>query len=578
MTGWIVETLIGTSLLLVIVLALREPVARTFGARVAYLLWLAPALRLVLPPVPESWLPSAVAPVDDIVVTIAGAPEVSAVPAAEVAGAVTPAVLAAPVDWAAVLLAVWLGGAVLFFLFHALSYLRFTRAVMTDARPLYRERGIDVAESGRVSAPIAFGLAHPAVVLPANFDQRFDALEQRLAVAHEIAHHRRGDVAVNFVALAVLALFWWNPLAHFAHAMFRLDQEAACDDTVLDGASADERSAYALALFKAATGGVPLAACTMATKNQLKLRLRRIIRSQHGSVPVRAGLVMMAVMLPVGLLGTASNTVAAKAADAVEAKATGDAMPMLVLNGGVIDAVGDDAFVEVARDRAAWQQAVAEEARREAAIARREAREAAMRAREALARGNRSLQPRDHPEELAWAQEAAREAEEAARHAVEQARQAEQDAREARREALIEAREARREAATALREAEHEMNAELRSTVIRLHRVPVAPPVTAPPVPPAAPVPAVRVDCPDKAAKRTVAATVLKSSEGTMSVALCSGALVADRAMIRREMIKGLSEARSGIAAEAELDRATRARIVAMIDARLAELKGKENW
>ena len=45
MSGWIIETLIASTLLMLFVLALREPVSRHFGPRIAYALWLLPALR-----------------------------------------------------------------------------------------------------------------------------------------------------------------------------------------------------------------------------------------------------------------------------------------------------------------------------------------------------------------------------------------------------------------------------------------------------------------------------------------------------------------------------------------------------
>ena len=43
MSGWIIETLIASTLLMLFVLALREPVSRHFGPRIAYALWLLPA-------------------------------------------------------------------------------------------------------------------------------------------------------------------------------------------------------------------------------------------------------------------------------------------------------------------------------------------------------------------------------------------------------------------------------------------------------------------------------------------------------------------------------------------------------
>ena len=49
MTEWLTGTLVATSALILLVLLVREPVRRTFGARVAYGLWLIPAARLLMP-------------------------------------------------------------------------------------------------------------------------------------------------------------------------------------------------------------------------------------------------------------------------------------------------------------------------------------------------------------------------------------------------------------------------------------------------------------------------------------------------------------------------------------------------
>ena len=57
------ETLIATAMLMALVMALREPVRRLFGAQVAYALWLLPALRMVLPPLPAAWRDAAATPI-----------------------------------------------------------------------------------------------------------------------------------------------------------------------------------------------------------------------------------------------------------------------------------------------------------------------------------------------------------------------------------------------------------------------------------------------------------------------------------------------------------------------------------
>ena len=55
--SWLAGNLVVASLLVLAVVLLRRPVAIWFGARAAYALWLAPALRLVLPPLPQSSAP-----------------------------------------------------------------------------------------------------------------------------------------------------------------------------------------------------------------------------------------------------------------------------------------------------------------------------------------------------------------------------------------------------------------------------------------------------------------------------------------------------------------------------------------
>jgi len=58
--SWLAGNLLVASLLVAAVLLLRRPVARLFGPRAAYALWLAPALRLIVPPLPEAAISAAV--------------------------------------------------------------------------------------------------------------------------------------------------------------------------------------------------------------------------------------------------------------------------------------------------------------------------------------------------------------------------------------------------------------------------------------------------------------------------------------------------------------------------------------
>ena len=61
--NWLFEALIASTLLMVVVLALRAPVRRVFGPDIAYTLWALPVLRLAMPPLPASWREVAAAPI-----------------------------------------------------------------------------------------------------------------------------------------------------------------------------------------------------------------------------------------------------------------------------------------------------------------------------------------------------------------------------------------------------------------------------------------------------------------------------------------------------------------------------------
>ena len=95
------ETLLAVSVLILVVLMIRRPVARQFGAGVVYLLWAIPAVRFFLPPLatPLSMLNLDFAPAGQAAAE-AIAPMGTEIPvtlAAPVVAAWTPVVVAEPV-------------------------------------------------------------------------------------------------------------------------------------------------------------------------------------------------------------------------------------------------------------------------------------------------------------------------------------------------------------------------------------------------------------------------------------------------------------------------------------------------
>ncbi|HYZ49090.1 MAG TPA: M56 family metallopeptidase, partial [Sphingomonas sp.] len=313
MIEWAVETFAASTLLMLVVLIVRRPVARLFGPHIAYGLWLLPALRMVLPPLPETVAP---APLRIMPAHITMA-DVEALIA-------TPIPAAAPaeplVDWPLLLGLLWAGGALLFLGWHVLAYRRFVQTALDQATQLPRlDRGrVEVCASPVARGPFAAGIFLKTVVLPEDYRRRYARDELRLAIEHEVQHHHRCDMSANFAALVVLALHWWNPIAHFAHRAFRVDQELACDAAVLARATPAERHAYGSALLKSACDRLPVAACALGAGDDLKRRLRMMRVYRWSPMRTRMGSLIAAGLVGGGLILTASNGIAAETTKKVE--------------------------------------------------------------------------------------------------------------------------------------------------------------------------------------------------------------------------------------------------------------------
>lgn len=235
----LVELAVAGAVATALVLLLRTPLRRSFGAGVGYATWaLVPValLAVLLPAAP------APAPVVSMVLAIG-----NAVPQALASGA-TP-----PDGHAAAWLLLWGTGAAVAGGVFALQQRRFHRAI-GQVRP--RADGL-LQAGGRCGLPATVGLLPPRVVVPAGFDHDYTDEQRVLMVAHERCHVRHGDPLANAAFVAARCVFWFNPLLHLAAGQFRHDQELACDQRVI-ACHPHARRAYGEAMFKAQLAAIPL--------------------------------------------------------------------------------------------------------------------------------------------------------------------------------------------------------------------------------------------------------------------------------------------------------------------------------
>jgi TonB family protein len=275
-------TLAGSAAILLVLLA-RGFLRHRFGAQVAYVAWtLVPAVIVAM------LLPAPTHPVTPL----AGIVRIAALEAAPVD------VVADTFDPRGVLLVLWLVGALLAAVWFAQQQRRYLRGL---GRLRMRDGARIVQSDCEFAGPALVGAWRARIVLPCDFDARYDERERELILAHEFIHFARGDAWVNALVVALRSLNWFNPLLHYAAAKFRIDQELACDAAVI-ARFPQARRQYADAMLKVQLAGQPRqelrlpVGCRWPSDRTLKERILMLKQSRPTRARRITGLALVAML------------------------------------------------------------------------------------------------------------------------------------------------------------------------------------------------------------------------------------------------------------------------------------------
>ena len=323
MMQWIVSS----SVLILVVIALRYVLRGKLSLRMQYALWLLVLVRLLVPvsfgasdlsvmnAVPER-APTAQQSIyrQDIIGERNDAPANAGtvgVPAQSMSEAappnlvqnVTTATVTAPTvektDWARIAKTVWLAGAAALGLVFLAVNLRFGKKLRRSRERVEEtDACLPVYESGETDTPCLFGVAKPSIYVTP--DTRTEAETLRYALAHEQTHYRHGDNLWAVLRGVCLALHWYNPLVWWAAELSRRDAELACDEATIRRIGESERAAYGRTLIRMTCEKRPalLVTATMMTDSGkgLKERISLLVKK-----PKTAAYTAVAVLLIAGL-------------------------------------------------------------------------------------------------------------------------------------------------------------------------------------------------------------------------------------------------------------------------------------
>ena len=268
---------------------------------------------------------------------------VTAAALAETTGAATRPAVPAPgsdaprIPWTAILVGAWALGLGISLL-RTLQGWRRTRAVVSRSLPagawlhgavrelasrLAIRRTVDIRVSGEVESPMIVGVRRPVILVPAAGFAALSPDQQRMALCHEVAHLKRGDMWLGCVPAAAERCFFFHPLARLAAREYAFWREAACDEAVLGtlGASPQSYGRMLLALGVSRRTATFSAAGAAWSVQNLKRRITMLDRTSSASLRGRA---LAAGAVAAALLAIAPIKAVARSAASAKGEATAD--------------------------------------------------------------------------------------------------------------------------------------------------------------------------------------------------------------------------------------------------------------
>lgn len=273
------------------------------------LLWHAPLQLPLLSPAPLEASAPATPPV--LFFATAATPGALASPAAPATAPATPAL-----SWRIAIALAWLAMVLLQVLL-ALRQWQQARRLLRASQPVHdmslqtlcarqaRRLGLRRCPRLRVSPAIASpqvtGLWRPTVLLPAG--HALSADEAAMAIAHELAHLRRGDLWLAWVPALAQCLYCFHPLVRWAMREYALHRESACDAQVVqhDHAAPQDYGRLLLRLGVAQPMHAGLAGASPSFLN-LKRRLTMLQQTVNPPPSRLRGWLLVAAIAAVGVL------------------------------------------------------------------------------------------------------------------------------------------------------------------------------------------------------------------------------------------------------------------------------------
>lgn len=378
------------------ILLFRFILKNRISPKLQYLMWWLLILRLLMPVTPDIGLHfnlqdmllkqahQAELPTPAPVLDVAPASVPSTQPSYEsVAPAVQPNTDVAPsqhvnpaksTDWYSIVFVVWLLGAIGFLgwlIFVKMRYYESLQHLMAggprEAYELYdrccKELCVKPLPLWIVNKSMSPGIAffgEPVLLVPLSLCN--DESRLRFALLHELTHKKRGDHYMTLLLNILRAVYWFDPVVHFAFSELRSDMESACDSDVLAYIGHEQKRGYLtviLDMFSYDTEPI-LGMSQIRSKRMAKRRMKGAFMKNRTSPAFRAITLCIALIMSLCCFTTACQSAPEKDTPGMAAEQTADPSPKPTLIPDPSAQEPEAVAATYAFDRTDPKQAVAE--------------------------------------------------------------------------------------------------------------------------------------------------------------------------------------------------------------------------
>ncbi|MGL6104954.1 M56 family metallopeptidase [Romboutsia sp.] len=99
-----------------------------------------------------------------------------------------------------------------------------------------------------VKTPSLLGIIKPKILIPQSMINLSDK-ELEYIFLHEISHHKRKDILINYILIILQSIHWFNPIIWYSFKKMREDMEIATDEMVLKTINEEEHKEYGKAIL-----------------------------------------------------------------------------------------------------------------------------------------------------------------------------------------------------------------------------------------------------------------------------------------------------------------------------------------